>query len=91
MVQSVILEALLATVRSTFTLETFFMACPSGTQNIASARKRLPENLASVLTEVLRLCLQATNLPIMGRKAEMISRLKGYVYMILLPKAVTQF
>ena len=53
------------------------MARPRGTQKVTSARQRRQENLASLSTEVLRLCLQAANLPITGSKAEMISRLKA--------------
>ena len=52
------------------------MARPRGTQKVASVRQRHLENLASLSTEVLSLRLQATNPPIMGSKAEMISRLK---------------
>lgn len=57
----------------------FIMACPRGTKKVASARQRHPENLASLSTEVLRLRLQAANLPITGSKAEMISRLKAAI------------
>ena len=53
------------------------MARPRGTQKVTSARQRRQENLASLSTEVLRLRLQAANLPITGSKAEMISRLKA--------------
>ena len=55
------------------------MARPSGTQKVASTRQCRQENLASLSTEVLRLRLQVANLPITGRKAEMISRLKAAI------------
>ena len=62
-------------------LETFFisMARPRGTRKVASACQRRQENLASLSTEVLRLRLQAANLPLTGSKAEMISRLKAAI------------
>ena len=55
------------------------MARPRGTQKVTSARQRHQENLASLSTEVLRLHLQAANLPITGSKAEMISCLKAAI------------
>ena len=55
------------------------MAHRRGTQKVASVRQRRQENLASLSTEVLRLRLQAANLPVTGSKAEMISRLKAAV------------
>ena len=55
------------------------MARRRGTQKVASVRQRRQENLASLSTEVLRLRLQAANLPVTGSKAEMISRLKAAV------------
>ena len=55
------------------------MARRRGTQKVASVHQRRQENLASLSTEVLRLRLQAANLPVTGSKAEMISRLKAAV------------
>ena len=55
------------------------MARPRGIQKVASARQRRKENLASLSTEVIRLRLQAANLPITGSKAVMISRLKAAI------------
>ena len=55
------------------------MARPRGTQKVTNARQRRQENLASLSTEVLRLRLQAANLPITGSRAEMISRLKAAI------------
>ena len=55
------------------------MARRHGTQKVASVCQRHQENLASLSTEVLRLRLQAANLPITGSKAEMISRLKAAI------------
>lgn len=55
------------------------MARSRGTQKVASARQRRQENLTSLSTEVLRLRLQAANLPITGSKAEMITRLTAAV------------
>ena len=55
------------------------MAHSRGTQRVASARQCRQENLASLLTEVLRLHFQAANLPITGSKAEMITRLTAVV------------
>ena len=63
------------------------MARPRGSSKAASTRKSRPENLASLSTEVLRLRLQALNLPITGSKAELLSRLKAAVQ---LPRPSTQ-
>ena len=55
------------------------MARPRGNRNVANTRQQRQDNLASLSTEVLRLRLQALNLPITGSKAELVSRLKGAV------------
>ena len=55
------------------------MARPRGNRNVANTRQQRQDNLASLSTEVLRLRLQALNLPITGCKAELVSRLKGAV------------
>ena len=55
------------------------MARPRGSSKAPRPRHRRRENLPSLSTEVLRLRLQALNLPITGGKAELISRLKAAV------------
>ena len=60
-------------------LFTNFMAHPRGSSKAPRPRHRRRENLTSLSTEVLRLRLQALNLPITGSKAELISRLKAAV------------
>ena len=55
------------------------MARPRGSSKAPRPRHRRRENLPSLSTEVLRLRLQALNLPITGGKAELTSRLKAAV------------
>ena len=55
------------------------MAPPHGSSKATQPCHRRRENLTSLLTEVLRPRLQALNLPITGRKAKLISRLKEAV------------
>ncbi|XP_068730839.1 uncharacterized protein [Montipora capricornis] len=55
------------------------MARPRGSSKATRPRHRRRENLTSLSPEVLRLRLQALNLPITGSKADLISRLKAAV------------
>ena len=55
------------------------MARPRRSLKAASSRNRRTENLASLSSEVLRLHLQALNLPITASKAELLFRLKAAV------------
>ena len=53
------------------------MARPRGNLKAATGRARKQDNLSSLSTEVLRLRLQALNLPITGSKADLVSRLQA--------------
>ena len=57
----------------------FIMTPPHGNSKATGPHHYRQDNLTSLSTEVLRLRLQALNLPITGSKAELISCLKAAI------------